>query len=120
MLSYFALITLVKLSGILLPFIWFLFIANRRGRIYGFLVLIALFIVSFVNTYFSLPDLAYPAMTDNWLMWLIGGFIVVAVLKRFVYSPNAVAKRTTDAGNGLIGQIIQRFTGAFGWLVKLP
>lgn len=118
MLSYFALITLVKLSGLLLPFIWFLVIANRRGRLYGILVVIVLFIVSYINTYFSLPDLAYPAMIDNWLMWLIGGFIVVAVLKRFVYSPDAVARRSEAAGNGFIGQLIQRFTGAFGWVGK--
>lgn len=31
MLSYFALITLVKLSGLLIPFIWLLVIADRRG-----------------------------------------------------------------------------------------
>lgn len=119
MLSYFALITLVKLSGLLIPFIWLLVIADRRGRTYGTLAIVLLFIVSYINTYFNLPDLVYPSLIDGWLMWFIFGMIVVAALRRFLYSPHAAVARTAEAGDGIVGQIVQRFTGAFGWLGKI-
>lgn len=121
MLSYFALITLVKLSGLLIPYIWFLIIADRRGRLLATGAIVVLFIISYINTYFNLPDLAYPSLIDGWLMWFIGGLILVAVLKRFVYSTSATPARSsqTEAGDGIISQGIQRLTGAFGWLEKL-
>ncbi len=94
MLSYFALITLVKLSGLLILFIWFLWISNRRWRSWGIIAMVALFIVSYINTYFNLPDLAYPSLIDGWLMWLIAGFVVVLILRRFVFSPDAVNEQS--------------------------
>lgn len=119
MLSYFALITLVKLSGLLIPFIWLLIIADRRGRLFGTLAIVLLFIVSYINTYFNLPDLAYPSLIDGWLMWFIFGMILVAALRRFLYSPNAAVARTAQSGDGIIGEVVQRFTGAFGWIGKV-
>lgn len=118
MLSYFALITLVKLSGLLIPFIWLLVIADRRGRTYGILAIVLLFIVSYVNTYFNLPDLAYPSLIDGWLMWFIAGMIIVAALRRFIYSKNAATARE-ETGNGVVAQVVQRFTGSFGWIGKV-
>ncbi|TLQ20234.1 cytochrome b/b6 domain-containing protein [Lentilactobacillus parafarraginis] len=119
MLSYFALITLVEISGLIIPYIWFMIVANRRGRTWGTIAVIILFLISYVNTYFSLPDLAYPSLIDGWLMWLIGGLIVVAILKRFVYGNGQTPAKTDQAGDGIIGQAINRFTGTFGWLGKL-
>lgn len=118
MLSYFALITLVKLSGLLIPFIWLLIIADRRGRLYGTLAIVLMFIVSYINTYFNLPDLAYPSLIDGWLMWFIAGMIIVAALRRFLYSPNAAVARTKTQ-SGVVGQIVERFTGTFGWIGKI-
>ncbi|GAY72348.1 hypothetical protein NBRC111893_494 [Lentilactobacillus kosonis] len=97
MLSYFALITLVKLSGLLIPLIWFLIIADRRGRTIGLTLVLLLFIVSLINTYFNLPDLAYPALIDGWLSWLIGGLILVMVLQRMFYS-NKPSRSGNDDG----------------------
>ena len=119
MLSYFALITLVEISGLIIPYIWFMIVASRRGRTWGTIAVIILFLISYVNTYFSLPDLAYPSLIDGWLMWLIGGLIVVAILKRFVYGNGQTPAKTDQAGDGIIGQAINRFTGTFGWLGKL-
>nr|WP_252904283.1 hypothetical protein [Secundilactobacillus silagei] len=118
MLSYFALITLVKLSGLLIPFIWFLWISNRRWRSWGIIAIVALFIVSYINTYFNLPDLAYPSLIDGWLMWLIGGFVVVLVLRRFVFNPNAVKERAVNEDN-FFSRLLRNFGITIGWLGRL-
>nr|WP_225352006.1 hypothetical protein [Secundilactobacillus similis] len=118
MLSYFALITLVKLSGLLIPFVWFLIVSTKRWRLWGTLAVVALFIVSYVNTYFNLPDLAYPAMIDGWLMWLIGGLVLVAVLRKFVFNKGAVEARAESEDN-IFARFFQRFGLTVGWLGKL-
>lgn len=116
MLSYFALITLVKLSGLLIPLIWFLIIADKRGRLIGLGLVLVLFVVSYINTYFNLPDLAYPALIDGWLSWLIGGLIVVVVIQRMFYSTKA--SKSSDS-NGFFAQVVNRLTDAFGWAGKV-
>lgn len=118
MLSYFALITLVKLSGLLIPFIWFLWISNRRWRYWGTLAIVALFVVSYINTYFNLPDLAYPSLIDGWLLWLIGGFVVVAALRRFVFNPNAVKERAVNEDN-YFSRLMRNFGLTIGWVGRL-
>ncbi|WP_268912261.1 hypothetical protein [Lentilactobacillus sp. SPB1-3] len=116
MLSYFAMITLVKLSGLLIPLIWFLIIADRRGRTISLTLVILLFIVSFINTYFNLPDLAYPSLIDGWLSWLIGGLILVMVLKRMFYSDKPSRESN---GDGFFAQIVNRTTESFGWAGRI-
>lgn len=118
MLSYFALITAVKLSGLLIPFLWFLWMSTKRWRIWGTIAIVVLFIVSYINTYFNLPDLAYPALIDGWLMWFIGGCVVVAVLRRFVFSPNAVRERSVSEDN-FISRLFRQFGVTVGWISKL-
>lgn len=116
MLLYFALIALVKLSGLVIPLIWFLVISNRQQRFWGLIGFIALFIVSYFNTYFNLPDLSYPALINGWLMWFIVGIIAVIVFRQFEKSNNKVS---SSSDNPLIQRIISRFSGTVSWLSKL-
>lgn len=51
-------------------------------------------------------------------MWFIAGMIIVAALRRFIYSKNAATARE-EIGNGVVAQVVQRFTGSFGWIGKV-
>ncbi|WP_282802445.1 hypothetical protein [Secundilactobacillus kimchicus] len=119
MFSYFALITLVQLSGLLIPFIWFLISATNRWRVWGTVAVVVLFIASFVNNYFVLPDLAYPSLIDGWIMWLIGGLIVVAVLRRFVFRVGRNAQPVTRETDNWLTQWFTRIGVSFGWLGRV-
>lgn len=119
MLSYFALITLVKLSGLLIPFIWYLVVSTRRWRLWGIVAVVVLFIVSYINTYFNLPDLAYPSLIDGWLMWLIGGLIFVAVLRRFVFTHGVVNEGAPSSKDSWLTKLLRQFGITAGWLTKM-
>lgn len=119
MLSYFALITLVKLSGLIIPLIWFLIVATKPARRWGIFGFIALFILSYINTYFSLPDLAYPALIDSFLTGLIVGLIAVAVYRWFTRDRNANVVSDREPANSIIQQLASRVTDTIGWVGRV-
>ncbi|WP_252893577.1 hypothetical protein [Lentilactobacillus senioris] len=122
MLSYFALIALVKLSGLIIPLIWLLIIGTKSVRRWGGLIgFVLLFIITYVNTYFALPDLAYPSLIDSFLTgFVVGGMIAVAVYRWFTKGRgDQVVDAAKESKSPLVSRIVSQLGETFGWFSRL-
>ncbi|MCY9806180.1 hypothetical protein OXT66_01290 [Lentilactobacillus senioris] len=120
MLSYFALIALVKLSGLIIPLIWLLIIGTKSVRRWGLIGFVILFIITYINTYFALPDLAYPALIDSFLTGFVVGMIAVAVYRWFTKGRgDQVVDAAKESKSPLVSRIVSQLGETFGWFSRL-